>query len=118
MGCDTDLAAQFIGIDDEQADCIITSAYKDWGQVSYDWIQQTLEDPDSIPWGTVSVYGIKEGGCMLIKNEIYEKQVPDDIKTEIEEVEQGIIAGEVECPSYFDMTEEDYVALKESVRVM
>ena len=117
IGCDTDLAAQFIGIDDEQADCIITSAYKDWGQVSYDWIQQTLEDPDSIAWGTVSVYGIKEAGCMLIKNEIYEKQVPDDIKAEIEEVEAGIVDGSITCPSYFDMTEEEYVALKNEVRV-
>lgn len=115
IGCDTDLAAQFIGIDDEQADCIITSAYKDWGQVSYDWIKACLDDIDSIPWGTVKLTGIAEGGCKLIDNEIYEKQVPDEIKAEINQLIQDIVDGKVKCQSYFDMTEEEYVKLKESV---
>ncbi len=117
IGCDTDLAAQFIGIDDEQADCIITSAYKDWGQVSYDWIKTCLEDIDSIPWGTVELTGIAEGGCKIIQNEIYEKQVPDEIKAEMEQLIKDIADGKIDCPTYFDMTEEEYVALKESVMV-
>lgn len=117
IGCDTDLAAQFIGIDDEQADCIITSAYKDWGQVSYDWIKACLEDMDSVPWGTVGLTGIAEGGCKIIQNEIYEKQVPEEIKAEMNKLIEDIAAGRIDCPTYFDMTEEEYVALKESVMV-
>ena len=117
IGCDTDLAAQFIGMDDAQADCIITSAYKDWGAVSYNWIKACIEDPDSVKWGGVSVYGIADGGCKLIENEIYDKQVPDDIKTEITDLNEKITKGEITCPSYFDMTEEEYQSLKASVTV-
>ena len=117
IGCDTDLAAQFIGVDDEQADCIITSAYKDWGTVSYNWIKACIEDPASVPWGGVAEYGIADQGCKLIQNEIYNKQVPDEIKAEIETLNQKIISGEITCPSYFSMTEDDYQALKSSVMV-
>jgi basic membrane protein A len=117
IGCDTDLAAQFIGVDDAQADCIITSAYKDWGTVSYNWIKDCIENPDQVAWGSVQVYGIANNGCKIIENDIYNKQVPEDIRAEISALSEKIAAGEVKCPSYFDMSEEEYQALKESVTV-
>lgn len=117
IGCDTDLAAQFIGIDDAQADAIITSAYKDWGTVSYNWIKACIENEDSVPWGTVEVFGVADGGCKLIENDIYRKQVPETIQAEIKDLEAKIISGEVTCPSYFDLTEDEYQALKDSVMV-
>lgn len=117
IGCDTDLAAQFVGVDDVQADCIITSAYKDWGSVSYNWIKACIEDPSTVPWGGVAVYGIANGGCKLIDNEIYQKQVPAEIREEVQKISDQIAAGEVKCPSYFDMTEDEYQALKTSVTV-
>jgi len=118
IGCDTDMAAQFIGIDDEQADVVITSAYKDWGAATYDFIRRVVEDPNLIPWGTVEIAGLHNGGIKLIKNEIYEKQVPADIKAEIEELEQKIINGDVKPRSYFaNMTHDDYTDLKEAVRI-
>lgn len=117
IGCDTDLAAQFIGVDDAQADCIITSAYKDWGTVSYNWIKDCIENPDQVAWGSVQVYGIANNGCKIIENDIYNKQVPEDIRAEISSLSEKIAAGEVKCPSYFDMSEEEYQALKESVTV-
>ncbi|MGI6050159.1 MAG: BMP family ABC transporter substrate-binding protein [Acetivibrionales bacterium] len=117
IGCDTDLAAQFIGVDDEQADCIITSAYKDWGAVSYNWVKRVIENPDALDWGTVEVYGIANGGCKIIENEIYNKQVPDEIKAEMNNLIEDVRNGELECPSYFDMTEDEYLDLKNSVMV-
>jgi len=117
IGCDTDLAAQFIGVDDEQADCIITSAYKDWGTVSYNWIKACIEDPDSVDWAAVTEYGIADEGCKLIENDIYNKQVPEEIRNEISALNDQIVAGEIEIPSYFDMTEDEYQALKASVTV-
>jgi len=117
IGCDTDLAAQFIGVDDEQADCIITSAYKDWGAVSYNWVKRVIEDPNSLEWGTVEVYGVADGGCKLIENEIYNKQVPDEIKAEVNKLVEDIKSGKQDCPSYFDMTEDQYLQLKNSVTV-
>lgn len=117
IGCDTDLAAQFIGVDDEQADAIITSAYKDWGTVSYNWVKRVIEDPTTLDWGTVEVYGIANGGCKIIENEIYNKQVPDEIKAEMGTLIEDVKSGKLECPSYFDMSEEEYLALKNSVTV-
>ena len=117
IGCDTDLAAEFVGVDDKQADCIITSAYKDWGTVSFNWIKASIDEPDSVPWGTVEVFGIANGGCNLIKNDIYEKQVDDQVKKEVDQLETDIKDGKIQCPSYFDMSEEEYLALKESVTV-
>lgn len=117
IGCDTDLASQFIGIDDEQADVIITSAYKDWGQAAYSFIERCITDPTRIPWGTVEVVGLAGGGIKLIKNEIYEKQVPAEIRREIEELEDKIISGEIVCPSYFTMTQAEYDALKEQTKL-
>lgn len=117
IGCDTDLAAQFIGVDDEQADSIITSAYKDWGTVSYNWVKRVIEDPTALDWGTVEVYGIANGGCKIIENEIYNKQVPDEIKAEMGTLVEDVKSGKLECPSYFDMSEDEYLALKNSVTV-
>ena len=117
IGCDTDLAAQFIGVDDAQADCIITSAYKDWGTVSYNWIKACIEAPETVAWAAVSEYGIADEGCKLIENDIYNKQVPAEIRQEIKELNDKIVAGEIEIPSYFELTEDEYQALKASVTV-
>lgn len=117
IGCDTDLAAQFIGVDDKQANSIITSAYKDWGTVSYNWVKRVIEDPTTLDWGTVEVYGIANGGCKIIENEIYNKHVPDEIKAEMSTLIEDVKNGKLECPSYFDMNEDEYLALKNSVTV-
>jgi basic membrane protein A len=117
IGCDTDLAAQFIGIDDKQADCIITSAYKDWGTVSFNWIKACIEDPNSVPWAGVAEYGIAKGGCKLIDNEIYQKQVPVELRNEVKALSDKIASGEIKCASYFTMTEDEYQALKASVAI-
>lgn len=117
IGCDTDLAAQFVGVDDAQADCIITSAYKDWGTVSYNWVKRVIEGDTNIAWGTVEVYGVANGGCKIIQNDIYNKQVPDEVKADMDALVEAVKAGTVKCPSYFDMTEDQYQALKNSVMV-
>lgn len=117
IGCDTDLAAQFIGVDDAQADCIITSAYKDWGNISYNWVKRVLEGATDINWGGVEVYGVAGGGCKIIENAIYEKQVPAEIRADMDALVEAVTKGEVTCPSYFDMTEDQYLALKNSVTV-
>ena len=117
IGCDTDLAAQFIGVDDAQADCIITSAYKDWGNISYSWVKRVLEGADDINWGGVEIYGVADGGCKIIENSIYEKQVPAEIRADMDALVEAVTNGEVTCPSYFDMTEEQYLELKNSVTV-
>jgi basic membrane protein A len=118
IGCDTDLAAQFIGIDDKQADVIITSAYKDWGQATYYFIERAISsDPSKIPWGTVEQVGIADGGCKLIKNVIYKKQVPPEIQKEIDDIEAKISNGTLVCPSYFEMTSGEYDTLKKKVAI-
>ena len=45
------------------------------------------------------------------------EQVPEEIRNEISALNDQIVAGEIEIPSYFDMTEDEYQALKASVTV-
>lgn len=116
IGCDADMAAQFIGKDDEQADAIISSAFKDWGYLIYHWVER-IEKGEDIPWGSVEQYSLANDGCYLIENEIFEKQVPDDVKSLLEEIEQKLINGEIECPSYFTVEESVYQDMVASVRL-
>lgn len=55
-------------------------------------------------------YTMAMGGVGLAKNEKYEEVTPDDVKTQIDEVEQKIISGEITVPSFFDFAEYDEFA--------
>lgn len=112
IGVDSDQAHFFNENDPAQAEVIVTSALKKWGETAYNYIEMFIEDSDSIDWGTVTPLGLKEGGVGLAKNDIYEKLVPNDIKLEIDEIENQIISGELEVQSFFTITTEEYETLK------
>ena len=108
------MAAQFVEKDPEQADVIISSAFKDWGELLYHWVERVVNG-EPIAWGEVEPYTIANNGCYLVKNEIYEKQVPEEVKKMVEDAEQKLISGEIECPSYFTVDESVYQEMVASV---
>lgn len=112
IGVDSDQAHFFTESDPIQREAIVTSALKKWGETAYNYIEMFIEDPSSIDWGTITPLGLKEGGVGLAKNEIYEKTVSQEIKDEIKEIEDQIISGELEVPSFFTITAEEYETLK------
>lgn len=121
IGVDVDMAAPFVGVDDEQANLIMTSAIKDWGYLSYHWIERVVNGGE-IKWGGVEVYGIANGGATFTKNDIYLKTVPAEIQAEMEDLVAKFKSGELKCASYFNddgssMTDEDYMALKDKYSI-
>jgi len=117
IGVDVDMAKGFVGVDDAQANCIITSAIKDWGYLSYHWIDRVVNGGD-ISWGKVEVYGIANGGATFTKNDIYMKTVPADVQKEMDALVDKFKSGELKCASYFNddgstMTDDAYMALKD-----
>ena len=49
--------------------------------------------------GTAVLWGSKDGGIGLARDELYEQYVPEDIRTAIDEIEQKLIAGEITVTS-------------------
>lgn len=110
IGVDADQAMQFMETDPEMADLVLTSAIKNVGQSLYLALERYLND--DIPWGTSEVMGLEEGTVGLAKNEIYEKTVPQEIKDQIDEIEQKVISGEIEVKSALMMTTEELDAIR------
>ncbi len=61
------------------------------------------------------VLGIAEGGVGLAKNDVYNRLVPDEVKSRIEEIEREIIDGKIEISSAIGMSQSDLDALRSSV---
>lgn len=121
IGVDVDMTLNFIGKDEAQANCIITSAIKDWGYMAYHAIDRIVNGGD-IAWGGVEVYGITNGGVTFIQNDIYRAVVPEEIQAEMDEIVAKLKSGEIVAESYFGeggeaMSDEDYQALKDSVKI-
>lgn len=122
IGVDVDMAKNFIGVDDAQAEAIVTSAIKDWGYLAYNWIERIATGKaDEVQWGGVEVYGIENGGVTYVQNEIFEEAVPESVQEDLNEIVEKFKSGEMTAASYFlddggSMSEEDYTALLDSVK--
>ncbi len=90
-----------IGVDSDQAAAfpeapILTSTLKGVDAAVY----QTIEDQQNgeFPGGEIIDLGLAEGGYELAPFGEFDDQVPQDIKDQVEEAEQGIIDGDIEVP--------------------
>ncbi len=121
IGVDVDMALPFVGVDDDQANCIMTSAIKDWGYMAY-YALERISKGEEIGWGSVEIYGVANGGATFVRNDIYKKAVPADIQAEMEELFSKFEKGEMTAQSFFDetgasMDDATYQALKDSVKI-
>lgn len=114
IGVDVDMT---LSVNEEQAKHILTSAIKDWGYLSYHMIERYAQDKSTIGWSTVEVYGIANGGATFIQNDVYTSLVPQEIQDEMNQLVEDVKAGSITIPSVFDMSEDEYAALKESVKL-
>ena len=60
--------------------------------------------------------GLESGAVGLAKNENYKAIVPEDIQKFIDETEQKIINGEITVGTAFDMSTDEVVALRDSMK--
>lgn len=101
--------------DTATADAIITSSLKKWDYSHCGFIERYIEDPDSIQWGVIERWGIKENGVGLCKNEHYLENVPEDLQKLVDDLEAKVTAGEIEVTSAMGMDPADWEAMKQSV---
>lgn len=103
IGMNADQAMIFAESDREKADVILTSVVIDIGASIYNAVVK-LEAGEA-EWGVCENVGLDSGVMYLAKNEFYEKNVPDDIKERIGELEEQAFAGEFEILSAYTMDE-------------
>ena len=113
IACDQDLYSQLAESDAKLAANIVTSSLKNVGESLFTAVK-SLQDGTMV-MGNNYTLGLDSGAVGLAKNANYEAIVPEAIRTAIEEVEGKIISGELEVSSAFTMTNDEVVALRDSM---
>ncbi|WP_210529282.1 BMP family lipoprotein [Rubellimicrobium arenae] len=93
IGVDSDQAAIFAPTDPAQADVIFTSVEKKVGDSLYTVLQQTLDG--TAPYGQTLLLGLADGAVGISRNDQYAKLVPEEVRTQVDAIEQQIISGEI-----------------------
>lgn len=114
IGVDSDQSMLFKDLDEEKANLILSSVLK---RVDNSLVRAIeLETQGKLQWGTAESLGLKEESVGLAKNELYDKNVPEDFKALIEELSQKIISGEIEVESALGMETETLNDIRNSVK--
>ncbi len=114
IGVDSDQSMLFAGVDEDKANVILTSVLKNVGDSLVRMANMEMEG--TVPWGDYEELGIAENGAGIADNEYFQKNVPDDIKSVIEEKKQEVIDGNVEIPTALgDADQTEVQALIDSV---
>ncbi len=114
IGVDSDQAMLFKGVDEDKANVILTSVLKNVGESLVRMANMELEG--TVPYGTYEDLGIAEDGSGIADNEYFQKNVPEEIRTRIEEEKQKVLDGGVEIPTALGDADQDEVqALIDSV---
>ncbi len=113
IGVDSDQALLFADTP-EKANRIMSSAMKRVDNSLVRAIDMYFEG--AMPIGVVEAVGLEEGGVGLVKNDVYESLVPEDVRAEIDKVEAGLKDGSIVVDSAFGMSSDALTKLKESVK--
>ncbi|QQA44216.1 BMP family lipoprotein [Pelagovum pacificum] len=97
VGVDSDQAEIFEPSDPEQAAVIFTSVEKKIGDSLFDVLEQTLDG--TAAYGTTLLLGLADGAVGISKNDYYMESVPEEVRTQVDEIEQQIINGEITVDS-------------------
>lgn len=114
IGVDSDQALLFEGVDEAKANVILTSVLKNVGKSLVRMANMEIEG--TVPYGQYENLGIAEDGVGLADNTYYQKNVPDEIKKEIEAKKAEVLAGSVKIPTALGNADQNEVkALIDSV---
>lgn len=116
LGVDSDQAMKLKETSPETSERILTSALKQVDVALFTILKEYYYQEDKIEWGSMKQMGIKEGVAGIAKNEYYEKNIPDEIKKTVQEIENKVISGEIVVPTAFDMDQNALNELKNSVK--
>lgn len=110
IGTDSDQAMLFQGTDPDKSNCIPTSMLKRVDLSLIRAIDLYLEN--KLPFGSCETLGISDGCVGIAENEYYMKLVPEDVRTEVEDITNQLVSGEITVTSVFDMTTEELDAIR------
>lgn len=114
IGVDSDQEAIFRGSDPATADKVVTSVLK---RVDNSLLRAVeLMQQGKLPLGTTEALGLKEGAVGIVKNAVYEKLVPAEVRQRVDAAESDIASGKIVVPTAFGMTTAQLAALRDKVR--
>lgn len=113
IGVDSDQAMLYAESDPEQSDLIPASVMKNVNTTLVRAYTMMLED--TLPWGEEEQLGLTDGAVGLSDNAYYQKLVPEEVKTAINEATDKIASGEVTVTSAFGLTTDEVTAIINSV---
>jgi basic membrane protein A and related proteins len=100
IGVDSDQALIIAETDPDQAEHIPTSMMKNVDNSLYRAMSMYIEG--TLPFGEVEALGVAEGGVGLARNQYFDEMTPDEVKEQIEQVEQDLLEGKIIVDSVFN----------------
>lgn len=97
IGVDSDQSLLFKGVDEDKANTILTSVLKNVGSSLVRMANMEIEG--TVPYGSFEELGIAEDGAGIADNEYYQKNVPDEIKEQVQAKKDEVLAGGVDIPT-------------------
>ncbi|MGI6162654.1 MAG: BMP family ABC transporter substrate-binding protein [Bacillota bacterium] len=114
IGVDSDQALLFKDSDPDKAELILTSMLK---RIDNSLVRAVkLFEEGKLEFGKAETLGLKEEAVGLAGNEFYEKNVPEEMRNNIDEIAGKIKSGEITVSSAFAMDDKAMEELRESVR--
>lgn len=93
IGVDSDQAMILKDTNPELANVIITSMMKNVDNSLYRAFQ--MHFAGTLPYGSMEVLGVKEGGVGIAYNEYFDKYTPADIKEKLKTAQDDLLAGKI-----------------------
>lgn len=110
LGCDVDRSVAYEQTNADMNNYMPTSVVK--------YVDKSVENAfarilagENI-FGKHETVGLKEDCVGISKNSYYETLVPEEVRQQVEQIEQDIISGKIEVKSAFGMTQEELNAFK------
>lgn len=113
IGVDSDQAMLYKDSDPAQAELIPSSVMKNVDATLVRAYEKILDG--TLPWGEEEALGLSDGAVGLSDNEFYQRLVPDDVKTQIEEASEQIAKGDISVKSAYGLTTEEVREIINSV---
>lgn len=107
---DADEAVNIAGTSPDTAKHIVTSVIKAYYNMVYPIVEMVGDG--TAQWGTHMKISYADGGVSLADNEYYQAMVPDEVKTQLEEIKEKMIAGEIEVSTAYGASTEEIDAIK------
>ena len=113
IGVDIDQAMQMEKSNPDVANHILTSVIRDNENAAF-WVLEAHAN-NTLNYGSSNPsLGLEQGGVALSMNSYYDK-MPDDIRSQIENIMAKVMSGEITINANMDMSQEDFDTLVQSV---